>query len=458
MAIQPSRSRKPSPQDEQQLDAQAQQRLAKAAQTTPKVARTPRGQPLPTTPSAPPTAAQIRLELAIEREKQKLEAARLRANATKYRARTLAQGQSASAAQRAQAAAAHDKATRLAIAAKKRLEALKAQQRLDLQAARSQAQQQIVQQRQVAQGRAAVANKGQLADYLRANGRMSVARRSAVVQPALERLGYTPDQARTITLDAPLDASMTDQQALFAALQYARTLQTPNALSAAIAGDVPQRGQQLAGQQGAIPMPAAATVALQQAENERAPLPNKLGRQSGLNGAYTRLTRLGRALSFKLDDMANVPTPSGIGGLFLVNLLFLFFAIPANAQGYTRAALLWLTLLNRTKLPEQPPSEVIPASPFVAAAIGAASALGNVSQSIGALSQNAAQVVAGLTNPGQAIEKQLQQNPVEGAVIQGILGGLIPGSQGGGPPVMGVGGGPPLPPMPPNFPHGVPLP
>ncbi len=457
MPIQPSRSRKPSEQDQQQIDAVAQARLAQAANTTPKLRVTPRGQPLPqTTPT--PTATQARLELAIERERQKLEAARLRANATKYRARTLAQASTANQAQKAQAAAAHDKAKRLEIAAKKRLEALKAQQRLDLQQQRYQAQAAVVQQRNVAQGRAAVGNKGALADYLRANGRMSVARRTAVVEPALERLGYTPDQAHTITLDAPLDASMTDQQALYAALQYARTLATPNALSAAIAGDQTQVGQQLAGQQGAIPMPDAATVALRQADEANAPIPQQLGNKSGLGSLSTRLSRLGRALSFKIDDMANVPTPAGIGGLFIVNLLFLFFAVPANSQGYTRAALGWLTLLNRTSLPEQVPTEAIPASPLVAAAVGAASAIGNVAQSIGSLGQNAAQVVGALANPGQAIEQQIQQNPGGGAAGTGILGGLIPGAAGGGPPIMGAGGGPPLPPMPPAFPHGVPLP
>lgn len=458
MPIQPSRSRKPSEQDQQQIDAVAQARLAQAAKTTPKLAKTPRGQPLPqTTPT--PTATQVRLELAIERERQKLEAARLRANATKYRARTLAQGQAASAAQKAQAAAAHDKAKRLEIAAKKRLEALKAQQRLDLQQQRYQAQAAVVQQRNVAQGRAAVGNKGALADYLRANGRMSVARRTAVVEPALERLGYTPDQAHTITLDAPLDASMTDQQALYAALQYARTLATPNALSAAIAGDQTQVGQQLAGQQGAIPMPDAATVALKQADEANAPIPQQLGNKSGLGSLYTRLSRLGRALTFKIDDMANVPTPAGIGGLFIVNLLFLFFAVPANSQGYTRAALGWLTLLNRTSLPEQVQTQAIPASPLVAAAVGAATEIGNVAQAIGSLSQNAANVVGTLTNPGRAAEQAIQQNPVAGAVIAGISGGLIGFPPfGGGPPIMGAGGGPPLPPMPPAFPHGVPLP
>lgn len=458
----------PSPRARQsnnpKLDATAQERLSRVAGTTPKAAATPRGQ---TTPGAADDALTQRINALLARERTKLEAARIRAEATKHRADVISASRTATAQQKRDAQAEHDHAERLKQNAKKRLAKLQTEGRAALLKQRADQRQQEQQQRQAAQGRTAASDKGELPDYIRANGRMSVARRTAVIAPALERLGYAPDQARSIALDAPLSAGMTDQQALLAALRYAKTLTTPTALSAALGGATPltQRGQSLNGQQGVIQMPDAAATALQQAEESESPVIKRFGKQSGIGSVYTRLSRIARLLNTRADSVANVPTPSGILGLLTINLLLLFFAVPANAQGYTRAALFWLTLLNRTKLPETIPVDAIPADPLVAAVTGAAVNLGNLAGSVATLGQNAANVVGAIQNPGGAVASAITKaasgvsgplEPALGGFLTGLEGTLLPGV-GGGPPLHSIGGGPPPPPMPPPFPHGVPL-
>src|SRR5258708_35799168 len=68
----------------------------------------------------------------------------------------------------------------------------------------------------------------QLDAYVRAQGSMSVARRHEV-QLALEDLGYRRAEARQISLDVRLNASMSDEQATGEALLYAAQLDTPRA-------------------------------------------------------------------------------------------------------------------------------------------------------------------------------------------------------------------------------------
>jgi hypothetical protein len=48
--------------------------------------------------------------------------------------------------------------------------------------------------------------------------------------------------------------------------------------------------------------------------------------------------------------IATRPTPGGRGGMLLLLLLFGAFIIPVSQGGYTRAQLLWLTLLGRTEI------------------------------------------------------------------------------------------------------------
>ena len=62
------------------------------------------------------------------------------------------------------------------------------------------------------------------------------------------------------------------------------------------------------------------------------------------------------------DRIANLPTPTGTGGMLVLLLIFIAFIIPVAAN-YTRAQLFWLTLLGRTQLTDSQGSE--PARPSV---------------------------------------------------------------------------------------------
>lgn len=50
------------------------------------------------------------------------------------------------------------------------------------------------------------------------------------------------------------------------------------------------------------------------------------------------------------DRLATLPTPGGLTLLVVILLAFIWIAVPVNEQGHTRAYLLWLTLLGRTRL------------------------------------------------------------------------------------------------------------
>lgn len=276
-------------------------------------------------------------------------------------------------------------------------------------------------------------DRKQLDAYIRANGTMSVARRTAVVGGALEKLGYSHEQARDISLDAPLNSSMYDDQAIGVALVYASSI-TPN--------NIGSNADTIAGATAptAIPMPSKAQAALDAYRKQTNPIQERrrlLGRRT--NRLVDSISRSLKPLSDKIGD---APVPTGLGGLFLINLLFLFFAVPAHSTGRTRAQLLWLTLMNMTTLQEAPPVKTVPASPMFTAVTGAALAIEDVAQSV----NNATGAVGQAGNLLQTIGSDI------GHVIG--IGGGPSGSQGqgGGPSGGGVNlRSPSSPPPPPSL-------
>lgn len=280
--------------------------------------------------------------------------------------------------------------------------------------------------------RQAQRSKATLDAYVRANGSMSVARRTAVVGGSLERLGYSPSQSRDIALDAPLDARMHDADALTAALTYASSI-TPQAAAA------DPNAPAVIGADAIIPMPKRAQAALASAQAAKNPIKTK-----GLalhTGAWGFLDRIRNTMQPFVDRVADSPVPSGIGGLFALNLLFLAAIVPVNAQGYTRLQLLYLTLLNRTKLPEKTPPVHVPASPMFQAAVGAIASIedaGNAVKSVAsALGGDVSQTGNLLQTIGSAIS---------------VASGRFPGT-GGGPDVSSTatGGGGDYIPRPPSL-------
>lgn len=272
----------------------------------------------------------------------------------------------------------------------------------------------------------------QLDDYVHANGNMSVARRMHVVVPALERLGYTPAQAKQIALDAPLNASSYDQEAVVTALKYAYSISE--------VGQMQQGGQPAATVAGAmtpnpIDMPPAAKAALDSAQFREKPVTSAtrlLGTKAG-----SKLQKAITPLQAKLDRWADKPVPGGLAGLFLINLLFLGFVVPANAQGYTRFQLLWLTLNNQTSLPEMKEEVGIPNSPIVqgvmdiAQGIGiAADALGGIAGAVSGIADIPNTITGAVESPAFGIAKGIAGFPwnLAGGLINApVIGGLIQG-------------------------------
>lgn len=244
----------------------------------------------------------------------------------------------------------------------------------------------------------AVRNKTQLQAYIRANGNMSVARRTAVVGGSLEQMGYTREQADTIALDAPLNASMYNEQAIDTALEYASSLDA-----------LPDTDKDH------ITMPLSAKRRYQAYLAKKQPIQqfrSRIGSSTSKRvGYFTR-----RLLPLR-NKVANAPVPGGLGSLFALNLLFLAVIIPANAQGYTRMQLLWYTLMNQTKFTNhQEKQEIVPPSPMVQAAFGAATGIESAALAIASLGQNAQQTINQLQNPGQAVDSSIGNIPVVGGL------------------------------------------
>ena len=272
----------------------------------------------------------------------------------------------------------------------------RSKQRIAKQQAQAKAQPQPKPMSATGKRRQAARNRQVLDDYVRANGNMSVARRTAVVGRSLERLGYTKSQAHDIALDAPLDNRMHDSDALLASLQYASRI-TPDA--ARINPNAPD----VIGADALIPMPKRAQAALQSGLDAKNPLKSKA---KGLQGRFGSLwSGLGDHFAPFAERLGNAPVPGGLGGLFALNLLFLCAIVPVNAQGYTRLQLLYLTLINRTKLPEEQPPITVPDSPLFAASAAAiasvedaASGIKAVASALGADVSQVGNVLSGIAN------------------------------------------------------------
>lgn len=269
-------------------------------------------------------------------------------------------------------------------------------------------------------------NKNDLDAAIRANGNMSVARRTAVVAGPLESLGYSQQDADAIALDAPLNTAMSDQQALLVSLRYAQSISQPVQQN-----EAPDLNQLI--QPTVIPMPKKAQLALQSQEAQDQPVNNV--KNKATNTGKNVWTKIANAIKPATNKIGNLPSPGGVGGLFFINLLFLAAVVPANAQGYTRLQLIWYTLLNRTAMPSQAQPTIVPASPFIQAAFGGVKALEDLAISVGTVGQDAQNVISAVQGPGQSVLAGIKAtNPV----IGGILGGLTSGtntsnSSGGGP-------------------------
>lgn len=236
-------------------------------------------------------------------------------------------------------------------------------------------------QRQRLTPRAAARYKQQLNIYAYANGNMSPERRERVIVPALETLGYSRADAEEIAIRAPLNSSYTNEQAQYKALQYAASIKPGVAAN------------QTPGQQAlnaylnpvAIAMPPRAQSAYQALQvQQQHPVQQQLSKGRFLKGALGKIVEnVSTKVTPLADRVGNLASPGGLGSLFAVNLLFLFFAVPANSQGYTRAQLLWLTLMNKTKLEGETKPDPVPDNPLVDAAIAVAGGIEDVASAIG---------------------------------------------------------------------------
>lgn len=271
------------------------------------------------------------------------------------------------------------------------------------------------------------ANKQFLHQYARANGNMSVQKRLQVIVPALQRLGYTYREAEEIAIDAPLSKDYTNEQAMRAALEYASSIQ-PNAPNSGI-------NQVLA--PNPIPMPAPAASQLAQLQSNQKPFaPLRKGASKTNNRLLKGINSLRRRTDPFFRKVGDQNTPGGIGTLFAINLLFLAAVVPANPQGYTRLELLWLTLMNRTKLDNEIEPPEAPNNALVVAAVGIAEGVQAAAQQIG----NAAGAIAGDVND---VGNFFNNIPVIGGIIQAVGLGGGPAAPDA-PPATNTGSQPPL--------------
>lgn len=275
---------------------------------------------------------------------------------------------------------------------------------------------------------------------------MALARRREL-RDALIGLDFPKSRANELVRDTPLEASLTDEDALMTLLRAAQgqaqgqpvTSSTPAATPDATPATAAHNA--VAATQGAQPgtppavlpdaMPKKAEQVLQRQQLKDRPLytvGSRVG--SAFGGISDWLTA--RVVPW-LDRLGNMPEPGGIMPLLIANLLFLAAIVPANSQGFTRLQLAWLTLLNQTALPEEPNVTQVPDSPiFVAVEQGAvalddmAHAVGNVAGALGGLSKVPSDVFGGIASTAGG--------------LGGILSGLPPWLTGAAGAIAGAAG------------------
>lgn len=275
--------------------------------------------------------------------------------------------------------------------------------------------------------------RAQLQASVRANGTMAVGRRTGVVGAALRNMGYSAKDALAISLDAPLSASMTDESAVLAALEYAESISKP----------LPPGSIGAALQPNVTPMPAKASAALaayrqqvsSQTGTRRSPAAQKgiSAYKASTNAIGKIANSLNRRIKPMSDYIGNLPVPGGLGTMFLLNLLFLGLVVPANSQGYTRAQLLWLTLMGRTTIPTTTTPDPVPASPVLIGLLDTATAIEDAAVAVANMAGSGQSMVDRISSVGRAV----QQGPI------GVAGGIIGAGAGVGWAVRhGIGGGP----------------
>lgn len=271
----------------------------------------------------------------------------------------------------------------------------------------------------------------QLNAYTYANGNMSIGRRRKVIVPALVNLGYTKEQADRIALEAPLNTSMYDKEAVAASLRYA-TMITPENIASLDPNTVPA-----AMAHDAIPMPDSAKSALANYEFNKAPIKGTAGRVAVAGKSLTQSIQNG--LQPLLDRIRSLPEPMGVGGLFLVNLIFLGVVIPSNSQGYPRVQILWAALMNAVSWakPDVPAKNQVPDSPFVKSLTDIASEGDVILGSTAAVAGAAGNIAGGI-----------------GGVLGNLPSWLIHAGTGLNVPLSSAGGPPPVNPaaIPPSLP------
>lgn len=253
------------------------------------------------------------------------------------------------------------------------------------------------------------AQKKFLHQYARANGNMSVQKRLQVIVPALERLGYTRKEAEDIAIDAPLSKDYSNEQALRASLEYASSIQ-PNAPNSGV-------NQVLAPNPIAMP-PAAASQLAQLQANSKPFAPMRKGAKSTGNRLQKGWSSFRRRSDPILRNIGDQSTPGGIGSLFALNLLFLAAIVPANPQGYSRLELMWLTLMNRTKLNNEIPPAKVPNNVLIEGLVGVAEGIESAAQQVG-------NVAGAITGDINNVNNFFNNIP--------IIGGIIGAFGGGGP-------------------------
>lgn len=297
----------------------------------------------------------------------------------------------------------------------------------------------------------------QLDGMVAANGSMSVWRRRKVVVPALRRLGYSAADADFIAVNAPLNKELYDRDAIKKALQFGHSL-TPGQI-----GKLDPNTIQGAMTPHPIAMPAPAARAYRAALRQDQPVRGSLSRAR--RGAQSLSDRFMRWWGPKAQAMGDKPVPTGLGGLFLANLLFLAAVVPANAQGYPRLQLLYGTLLNRTdwtNKPAVPEKQMVPNSPIVEGIAGAATALEEGATAVTGMATAVADVAGALGSDLGNFSRWagVAANPA-GALTNAIAGAIsgMPGwanTSSSQPPAGTNGNGPPTPNGPPVSPGALP--
>jgi hypothetical protein len=161
-----------------------------------------------------------------------------------------------------------------------------------------------------------------------ASGDRDFLRAFAAGQPARQKDETVEEYAKRIGADPGSPADVKAEQA-------AKPQPSP----------APARAQKLDRQSAEAKRAADAETRAQQEKQEKTA--NLIGK--GLHVAGIGPNRAADTVERWRDRLANLPTPGGSGAMLLLLLAFIAFIIPVSAS-YTRAQLLWLTLLGRTTL------------------------------------------------------------------------------------------------------------